>query len=141
MLGIRYLNVDLDIESREPLAPIIEALDGDVAVLYQGTAREFYTLSLEVADCSFGDAEATINNLCLLLENLPPEARQLWDRCCTRIFDIGYESGDHPRSFRSILHPETVARVAALGAAIMVTIYPSLGGRATSEAGGCRPPG
>ncbi|MBI1918091.1 MAG: hypothetical protein HYS12_25650 [Planctomycetes bacterium] len=132
MPDIRYLNVDLDLESRVSLAPIVEAFGEDVVVLHQSACREFFTASFEAAGsgCS-GDAEGAINDLCLLVENLPDDARRLWDECCTRVFDIGYESGDSPRSFRSILHPETVMRVAAVGAAIMVTIYP----RAMEDAG------
>lgn len=139
MPGIRYLNVDLELESRDPLAPIVEALGEDIAVLHHGTARGLHTASLEVAGCTSGDAEATIDSLCSLVENLPPEARRLWNGCCTRLFDIGYESGDSPASFRSVLHSETVARVAALGAAIMVTIYPPLEGGAASGAAADRP--
>ena len=129
MPDIRYLNVDLDLESRTTLAPIVEAFGEDVVVLHQSTSRELFTASFEVAGsgCS-GDAEGAINSLCLLVENLPADARRLWDECCTRVFDIGYESGDSPRSFRSILHPATVIRMAALGAAIVITIYPHMKG-------------
>jgi hypothetical protein len=132
---IRYLNVDLDLEAKVSLAPIVEAFGEDVAVLHQSTSRDLFAVSFEAAGsgCS-ADAEGTINSLCLLVENLPRDARRLWDECCTRVFDIGYESGDSPRSFRSILHPETIARVAALGAAIMVTIYPCSKGDAEPDA-------
>ena len=121
MPDVRYRNVDLELESRASLAPIIEAFGEDVIVLYQGDSRELFTASFEAAgSCCSGDAEGAISGLCRLVENLPDDARRLWDKCCTRVFDIGYESGDSPRSLRSILHPETVARVAALGAAIVV---------------------
>jgi len=97
----------------------------DVVVLHQSDCRDLCTASFEVTgSCSSGDAEWAISRFCAFIENLPPNARRLWDQCCSRVFDIGYESGDSPRCFRSILHPETVARVASLGAAIMVTIYP-----------------
>jgi hypothetical protein len=122
---IGYLNVDLDLESKSPLAPIVEAFGEDVVVLHQSTSRERCAATFEAAGtgCS-GDAESAINYLCSLVENLAEDDRRIWDECCTRVFDIGFESGDSPRCVRAILHPETVERVAALGAAIMVTIYP-----------------
>lgn len=135
MPNIHFLNVDLDLESKASLASIVETFGKDVVVLHHNTAREFCTASFEAvgSGCS-GDAESAISSLCLLVENLPEDARRIWDECCTRVFDIGYESGDSPKSFRSILHPETIKRVAALGAAIMVTIYP-LEGKLSSSRG------
>jgi hypothetical protein len=126
MPDIHFLNVDLDLESKTSLAPIIAEFGEEVVVLHQTTSRDLHTASFEHAGsgCS-GDAENIISQLCLLVEQLPPDARQIWEACCTRIFDIGYESGDNPSSFRSILHPETIKRMAGLGAAIMVTIYPA----------------
>jgi hypothetical protein len=69
-------------------------------------------------------ADRAINAFCSLVENLSEEARKVWDGCCTRIFDIGYESGSTPRSFRSEVRAATVQWVAAVGASIAVTIYP-----------------
>lgn len=60
----------------------------------------------------------------MLIYNLPDAARSQWDRCVTRCFDIGYDSGEEPWNFRSVLHPDTVKDIAELGASITITIYP-----------------
>jgi hypothetical protein len=120
---IRYVNVDLMLESSISLASIVEAFGAEVLLLHQSDSREIYLASFETAHW-VGDAESAIDRLCLLAENLPEGVRKTWDSCFTRIFDIGYKSGDSPQSFRSILHPDTIKRVAALGAGIVVTIYP-----------------
>jgi hypothetical protein len=121
---IAFLNVDLDVESKVPLTPLVAAFGDDVVVLHQGESRGLYTLSCEAANSGCGkDAESIIGSLCEVVENLPEDCRQIWDQCCSRVFDIGYDSGDSPRCFRSVIHPQTIQRVASLGAAIMVTIY------------------
>ncbi len=130
MSDIQFLNVDLDIQSRHPLTSLLRALGDDVLVLHQTPAHGLYSASLEAAECTgdacTGDAETTVNTLCDILEQLPEEARESWRTCCTRVFNIGYASGQTPgtHTFQSPLCPQTVARVAQLGAGITITIYP-----------------
>ncbi|MEM1445790.1 MAG: hypothetical protein AAGF84_07040 [Planctomycetota bacterium] len=123
MSNIRYLNVDLDIESREPLEALIADLGEEVDVLYHGQSRGLHEASFELPGIT-ADAESTITEFCTLLFNLGPEAMGVWERAVSRTFDIGFESGDAPRSFRAIIHPDTVRNVADLNAAVIVTIYP-----------------
>ncbi|MEM8494082.1 MAG: hypothetical protein AAF663_01690 [Planctomycetota bacterium] len=123
MSDIQFLNVDLDIESREPLDALIADLGPEVHVLHHGQAHGLYEAGLELAS-ERSDAESTIAAFCMLLENLETESRAIWDRAVSRTFDIGFESGDTPRNFRAIIHPETVQSIADLNAAVMVTIYP-----------------
>jgi hypothetical protein len=100
---VHFLNVDLEILSREPLDSLAADLGDDVVVLYCGaTERDF---------------------LCALIEGLGSEARSIWKRALARSFDVGYESGSSPR-FVSTLREETVKRVAALDGEIVITIYP-----------------
>ena len=122
MADITFLNVDLDVESDRPLEALVADLGEEVVVLHHGQARGLHVATLETAADS-KSAEATILNFCMLLENLSDDARAVWDGCCTRTLDIGFDSGDSPSSLRSVLHPGTVRRVAELGAAITVTIY------------------
>ena len=122
MADIRFLNVDLDLESKSPLDTLLTGLGDAVVVLHQEQVNDRYAATLEItADPK--TAEATILQFCHLLEQLPKHARAVWDRCDTRVFDIGFDAGDSPRSLRSVLDPDTVKRVAALGAGINITIY------------------
>ena len=59
---------------------------------------------------------------CALVENLPQDVREIWDRC-SRVLDVGYESGTSPHNFRSEIRATTIQRLAAIGASIVITIY------------------
>jgi hypothetical protein len=123
MQDVRYLNVDLEIESKSDLSKIVEEFGDDVSVLYCGEMRGYQHASFEIS-ANIADADETINHFCLLVEGLPKDAREVWDACCSRVMDVGFESGTSPQNFRSEIRASTVQRVAAIGASIIITIYP-----------------
>lgn len=121
----RYLNTDLEIESKQDLSPIVEEFGEDVSVLHQWEFREHQHASFEIAGSSLiSNADDVISFFCSLVDNLPPSAREIWDGCSSRIFDIGYQSGTEPHSFRSEIRASTIQRAADIGASIVITIYP-----------------
>jgi hypothetical protein len=122
-MNVQYLNTDLEIESKDDLARIVEEFGEDVLVLYHGETRGYQNASFEIAGGS-ADADSAINSFCTLIEQLPKAVREIWDGCCSRIFDIGYESGKSPQSFRSEIRAATMQRIAKIGAGVVVTIYP-----------------
>ena len=123
MQHVRYLNVDLEIESKSDLSKIVEEFGEDVSVLYCGEMRGYQHASFEIPG-NTADADETINHFCLLVEELTEEAREVWQSCCSRVMDVGFESGTTPWNFRSEIRASTVQRVAAIGASIVITIYP-----------------
>lgn len=122
-MEVQYLNTDLEIESKSDLSSIVEEFGDDVIVLHHGERRGFQHASFETAADST-DADATINSFCMLVESLPHEAREIWNGCLSRVFDVGYESGSSPPHFRSEIRASTIRRVANIGASIVITIYP-----------------
>jgi hypothetical protein len=122
-MDIRYLNTDLEIESKNDLARVVHEFGDDVIVLYHGEMRGYQHASFEIGANSAG-ADETINSFCALVENLPEEVREIWDGCCSRVIDVGYESGTSPQNFRSEIRAPTIRRVVAIGASIVITIYP-----------------
>ena len=48
----------------------------------------------------------------------------MWNGAYRRTFNLGYEIDDVIESFRSELAPETLQRIAGVGASVMVAIYP-----------------
>ena len=122
-MNIEYLNTDLEIESKSDLSRIVEEFGEDVLVLHHGEIRGYQHASFEITGDG-ADADSTITSFCTLIEQLPGDVRELWDECCLRIFDIGYESGATPPSFRSEIRAVTIQRVAAIGAGLVITIYP-----------------
>jgi hypothetical protein len=122
-MEIKYLNTDLEIESTHDLSLIIDDFGEDVMVHHHGEIKGYQHASFSGEGMYVG-ADGAINAFCSLVENLSEEARKVWDGCCTHVFDIGYESGSTPRSFRSEVRASTIQRAAAVGASIAVTIYP-----------------
>ena len=122
-MNVKYLNTDLEIESKSDLSKIVEEFGEEVLLHYHGEIRGYQHASCSIAGGS-EDADVAINSLCTLIEQLPGDVREIWDGCCSRIFDIGYESGKAPQNFRSEIRAATIQRVAKLGASVMITIYP-----------------
>ena len=73
------------------------------------------------ADC---EINAIIALFCGSIEHLLPKARKIWDSCCTRKLDAGFESGNSPKDFQSEIRADVIKRVAELDASIAITIYP-----------------
>ena len=121
-MHVRYLNTDLEIESENDLSKILEEFGEDVVVLHCGEVRGNQHASFEIPGNTAGADEA-INHFCALVEGLGNEARETWERCCSRVMDVGYESGSSPQNFRSEIRASTIQRVAAIGASIVITIY------------------
>jgi len=122
-MDIHYLNTDLEVESKYDLSKIVEEFGDDVLVLYHGEIRGYQHARFSIAGGS-SDADGTINRFCTLVEQLPKDVRQIWDESCSLLFDIGYESGTSPQSFRSEIRAATIQRVAKIGSGMVVTIYP-----------------
>lgn len=57
------------------------------------------------------------------IESLDKESRKAWDRCLTREFDLGFECGGTDFSSQTLIKNDHLKRIAALGAAIKITIY------------------
>ena|SRR2546421_12536191 len=122
-MEIQYLNTDLEIESKSDVSKIVEHFGEDVLVHHHGEISGYQHASFSVVGGS-SDANGTINFFCDLIESLPNEVREIWDGCCSRGFDVGYESGAAPQNFRSEIRASTISRVANLGASVAITIYP-----------------
>ena len=122
-MEIRYLNTDLEIESKEDLRPIIEAFGKEVFILHHGFIKGMQHASFELShDHSFVPDEV-IRRYCDLIEALPPTAKMIWNQCSTRLLDIGVESGSSPNCYRFEVHQSTLDRVSATGASLAVSIY------------------
>ena len=116
-----FLNVDLDLKSKQPLDALLAALDDKVIVLYQGSERRRYVASLEVVPAR-KSADSTINEFVRLLKGLRGNARRQWTQATRRIFNIGIEA-PATGPFTTTIEPETVAALAALDAEIVITTY------------------
>jgi hypothetical protein len=151
---IQYLNTDLEVHSEQDLSLLVEALYAHDSILYPKfdsedrrmeplpeepvhfASFELNTYTMDETDANdfpvsnYADAvinqeaDIVINGFCDLIVQLPPQARQLWDCASTKIFDLGFCSGEQPRCFQTMLAANSIRRIADLGASLTVTIYP-----------------
>lgn len=124
-MEIEFLNVDLEIESSEDLQPIIDDFGEDVRVLYHGkNGNGFNFASFETSFGMNTGANEIISSFCNLIEIFSPESKIIWDKCYSKKFDAGFQSGDFSGSYQTEIRANTIERVAKIGASIVITIYP-----------------
>jgi hypothetical protein len=116
-----FLNVDLDIRSKSELAPILKEFGRRVALMHCGPVGPRHLLAVETAK-QYKDPDSTTHALCDLVDALSPSARRLWDSA-DKQFDIGYEWAPGLNTSQFSLRPDTLLRVARLGARLTITHY------------------
>jgi hypothetical protein len=132
-----FLNVDLDLESAQPLEKLVAELGDRVHVLHHGPLNDVpYYLALEIYEGEDNDPDSIINAFCEEIEGLSASSKAAWKKCAGKRFDIGVLSSTTSKeSFRGLrldLQTGTLARVAKLGAQIVFTVYPKAGAPATA---------
>ncbi|HEY7025071.1 MAG TPA: hypothetical protein VH371_08940 [Candidatus Limnocylindrales bacterium] len=122
--GTTFANVDLEVISRSPLDPLVQAFGRKVDVLYVGPWGRRYGAFVEAAGSGYrGTANSLIRRLVALVKALPRNARRLWDTAQSRDFDIGIEAGAKSRTFELRLEPDTLKAVTDVGGRIVITVY------------------
>ena len=118
----RYITTDLDIEGPTDLSLLVEEFGEEVVPHFCGPVGELFTASFGIA--SSGSESADINFFCTLIQSLSDDARELIKSCTKIDFNLGYEAGKQPKSWRSVLPNEDLERIASVGGDVVVTIYP-----------------
>lgn len=118
----QFLNVDLDIYSRQDLQPMVDRLGRKVMVLYAGRERRRFSAHLEVARVT-RTADSTIRAFCTMVGALPRAERELWDRATVRSFSVGVQAGTAAGCTDFAIGAETIQSVSELGAEIVFTVY------------------
>jgi hypothetical protein len=119
------LNVDLEVHSGEDLSPLAAEFEARACVLHFERSPGANFLVVEREDEPSGPGlEATVTDLCNLVESLSPRARTLWDRADLRVLDAGFDAAPgSPLALFSI--PSSILRrVVAIEARLAVTVYP-----------------
>jgi hypothetical protein len=115
-----FLNVDLDVESREPLGRLTDTLP--LTVMFSTRLRGKYVTSLE-GSWPTVPLDQTLRRLTKLISSLSGEPRRLWQRASKRCFNIGFACGSRRVPSFSILST-TIEAIAAVGGSVEVTLYP-----------------
>lgn len=114
-----FLNVDLDIESKQDITLIVQSFGEQVVLMRHEFLADTYYASFETG---YARLDEIIAEYVRLVQNLPSEAQIVWSQC-KRTLDIGYRCGVEPYTFHSTLSSEIVTKIAALGATIVITLY------------------
>jgi hypothetical protein len=123
MNGLRFCNVDLDIESQSDLAILQKDLGPKVVVLTGGPVNDgCHLLRLETAT-QHDNPDDTICAFCAMLEHLSPTGKRAWRSAHMKVFDIGCQAIRSARAGQFSLRNETLRRAAKLGATVGVSIY------------------
>ncbi|TMO10985.1 hypothetical protein [Pseudoalteromonas sp. S558] len=77
MSEIHFLNIDLDIESKEDISPIVEFWGDAVMVFRLEEAEGVWLGSFETSEDAQNDI---VNKYHQLITSLPPNLRAIWDR-------------------------------------------------------------
>ncbi len=121
-VGIRFLNVDLDLKSRDDLAPLVARLGTRVVEIHSRKERGFHYVSLELSEQRYANPDACIARFAALVLALPAPAKLLWDHASQRQFNIGIEAAAGDR-YEAVIKAPTLALVAQLRGEVAVTVY------------------
>ena len=119
-----FINVDLDLVSKVDLRPLVEAFGTRVHVLYcERVGRKFHATLETAADPK--SADSCIRNFAALVRALPPKAKRQWKQAVRRDFNIGIQAQSNATRLASRfeISAATTQAAAAIGAAIVITIY------------------
>jgi hypothetical protein len=120
----RYLNTDLDVVSGDDLTPLAAAFEKKKwSVLHcEQHADRLWRAGFEVPGGQ-SKLEKAIPAMLKVIETLTPPLQSLWAGCSKRDFNIGFDGGYEPRSAEYTLASGLLARIAAVGASVTITIY------------------
>lgn len=119
----QYINTDLELTSSATLAPLADFLDNAGWLVLHAERHDDGLWHAAFEAESFDTPDGSIRSLLDGIEALPEPLRMTWNACSRRDFNMGYEVGAGPRTAEYSLPPDLLARIAALGAMLTVTIY------------------
>lgn len=122
---IRYITTALDLRAPINLAPLSDALAKQGLLAHHSGPWQDGLWFVQVgASTDFPELSQDINAMLSAIEALDEPSQRLWSVCTIREFNIGYDCGDTPWAFHQALLPKTLARIAQVGASLVMTIYP-----------------
>ncbi|MEM9219049.1 MAG: hypothetical protein AAGD25_32540 [Cyanobacteria bacterium P01_F01_bin.150] len=124
-MSASFLNIDLEIESPEPLEYLaLQLSEHEIHYLYCGESKGGHLATFECNQIGAISPDTLIDTFTQAIDSLDDRAKKLWSQAHRKTFDIGYEADAKPGNFRSEIRPETIAAISKVGASLILTIYP-----------------
>jgi hypothetical protein len=122
---ICYLNTDLDLWSAVELTDLATFLqtNGMISLHVTQVEDETWYATFEI-EGEHRNPEETIGGMLTVIESLPKKLSDIWSSCLRREFNMGYDCGDEPWAFNQVLSTELLGRLAKVGGALRITLYP-----------------
>lgn len=135
MESATFLNLDLELRSKQDLAPLAAYLNKHACLLHSGEFNGTYQLTAEpnVGGHSSGSAQPCTEEFLTTIASLSSDLRALFDGSHLRVFDYGFDGGLEAPPCTVDLPAAQLARMAELGIGIRVTVYPYREESATGE--------
>ena len=117
-----FLNVDLDISSREDLASLVAAFRPRLFALHVGRSGKKHWARLELRTDP-RSPDAAIRRLVQAVQSLPRQQQACWKRATTRDFNIGIQAAEEPHNTEFAVTAATVGMVGKVGGRIVIAVY------------------
>ena len=121
-----FVNVDLEVETRRSIDPLVEALSPSTVLLARFRRGPRYVARFELG-VEPQNPDQGIRVFGRLVRRLPVRARKLWNAAIRRDFDVGIRASVQRGGGDLALSRATVEEVARLRSRIVITIYRSNG--------------
>jgi hypothetical protein len=125
-LGATYLNIELEVRASVDLKRLSAGMGTEFLVNYCDPVEPgTFLLSGSISPIDVNDRgpDATAIRLCDLVEQLPIDARELWNNATDRVLDIGLDANLDRHCIVNLLAPETLMRIAKIAARLAVSVY------------------
>ncbi len=125
-MAARFLNTDVNLKARFDLKPLCNELEklgfhstGDP--IRRGS--EWTAVLEHDYSCKQGEPAKLTEHILRSVESLEGEFREIWNRCLSRSFDMGFDFDGETFSSTFVVKPEHLERISAAGMSLMVTMY------------------
>lgn len=118
-----FINGDLEIRLNERPGKLFEELKPKVFTLHEGEQNGTYYFACEAVSGGPNSFLEVIDKTCELIESLSQEARVVWNRCYSKVLDLGFDSGSDGPPLAAEIDLVRLNRIANLGIGLRISVY------------------
>jgi hypothetical protein len=121
-----FLNLDLELRSREDLTPLAAHLENRALILFNGVIDDVFQLTVEplIGGNLNESPQSCTDELLQTISVFPDALMALFRGCSKRIFDYGFDGGIQAPQFMVDLSAAQLSNMAQFEIDMRITIYP-----------------